>query len=122
MKNVRLKNNIVQEIIPEYALPVEKWYGADFAAQCVEAPDYVEQHWLYNPGTGEFSPPSEPEPEPEPAPTLDERVTTLEQQLAETDEAAIELYEANMAQEAVNAEQDEAIIEIYELIGGNTNG
>lgn len=47
---------------------------------------------------------------------------SLERQLAETDEAAIELYEANIALEIANAEQDEAIIEIYEMIGDNTNG
>ena len=46
----------------------------------------------------------------------------LEQQLAETDEAAIQLYEANLTLEQHNAEQDEAIIEIYELMGGLTNG
>lgn len=64
-----------------------------------------------------------PEPEPvEEQPTLDERVTALEEQLAETDEVAIELYEASLAQEAVNAEQDEAIIEIYETMEGLLNG
>lgn len=46
----------------------------------------------------------------------------LAEQLAETDEAAIELYEATLTMEAVNAEQDEAIIEIYELMEGNING
>ena len=57
MKTVRLKDNIVVEIIPEYALPVEKWYGKAFAEQCMEAPDEVEQHWAYNPETGSFSEP-----------------------------------------------------------------
>jgi hypothetical protein len=47
---------------------------------------------------------------------------TLEAQLAETDEAAIELYEANLALEEANAEQDEAIIEIYEMMGEIING
>ena len=46
----------------------------------------------------------------------------LEQQLAETDEAAIQLYEANIALEEANAEQDEAIIEIYEMMGEMING
>lgn len=50
--------------------------------------------------------------------TVDERVTDLEAQLAESDEAAIALYEAQMAQGAIDAEQDEAILELYELIGG----
>lgn len=46
----------------------------------------------------------------------------LSAQLAETDEAAIELYEASLIQEETNAEQDEAIIQIYEMIGEVTNG
>ena len=90
MKTVRLKNNIVFEIIPEYALPVEKWYGSEFAAECVDAPDNVEQHWVYDPETGTFSAPPEPEPEPEPVepiPTIEERVTTLEESNAEMTEA-----------------------------------
>ena len=71
MKTVKLKGNIVAEIIPEYALPVEKWYGGEFAAQCVEAPDEVDQRWVYDPETGEFSEPAEPEPIPEPEPEDD---------------------------------------------------
>lgn len=42
--------------------------------------------------------------------------------LAEVDEIAIELYEANLALEAINAEQDEAIIEIYEIMEAANNG
>ena len=53
-----------------------------------------------------------------PTPTVDERVTDLEAQLAESDEAAIALYEAQMAQGTIDAEQDEAILELYELLGG----
>lgn len=60
----------------------------------------------------------EPEPEPELEPTTDERIAALEAQLAESDEVAISLYEAQAAQEAVNAEQDDAILELYELVGG----
>lgn len=46
----------------------------------------------------------------------------LTSQLAETDEVAIELYEASLTQEAINAEQDEAIIEIYEAMEVMNNG
>ena len=68
MKLVRLKDNVVWEVIPEDALPVEDWYGPAFAAECVEAPDEVEQRWVYDPETGTFSPPREPVPvEPEPS-------------------------------------------------------
>ena len=63
-KWVRLQSNIVMETIPDYATPPEKWYGPDFAAQCVEALDEVEQGWVYDPETGTFSPPVEPEPVP----------------------------------------------------------
>jgi hypothetical protein len=42
--------------------------------------------------------------------------------LAETDEVAIDLYEAGLEQEAINAEQDEAIIEIYEMMEVASNG
>lgn len=47
---------------------------------------------------------------------------SLTEQLAETDEAAIELYEANLIHEETNAEQDEAIIQIYEMMEEVTNG
>lgn len=46
----------------------------------------------------------------------------VEQALAEADEIAIDLYEAGLAQEAINAEQDEAIIEIYEMMEAENNG
>ena len=62
MKTVRLRDNIVQEVIPEYALPVAEWYGEAFAAECVVAPDEVDQRWIYDPETGTFSEPVEPEP------------------------------------------------------------
>lgn len=42
--------------------------------------------------------------------------------LAETDEVAIELYEATLSMEAINAEQDEAIIEIFEAMEEIING
>ena len=47
-------------------------------------------------------------PEPEP---------TEQEQLAQSDETAITLYEAQEAQESINAQQDEALMEIYEMIG-----
>ena len=54
--------------------------------------------------------------------TLTDKEEALAKQLAETDEAAIQLYEANIALNEANAEQDEAIIEIYEMMGEITNG
>lgn len=53
---------------------------------------------------------------------LEEENKAINEQLAIVDETAIELYEANLAQEAINAEQDDAIIEIYETMEGIING
>ena len=47
-----------------------------------------------------------------------ESTVALEDALAMTDETAIELYEAMMAQEEINTAQDDALIELYEMIGG----
>ena len=60
MKIVRLDNGTVAEIIPQYATPVEKWYGAAFAAVCAEAPDEVELNWLLRDGA--FVPPEDAAP------------------------------------------------------------
>ena len=54
---VRIDNNIVVEIIPDYALPVEKWYGEEFAKECIEVPDTVTQGMIYNQETKTFSEP-----------------------------------------------------------------
>ena len=66
MKIVKLDGNTVREVIPEYALPVEKFYGAAFAAQCVEAPDEVGQRWILNEDGSWTNPENVVEPEPEP--------------------------------------------------------
>lgn len=57
-------------------------------------------------------------PEPETQVTINDRVTSLEEALIQTDETAIALFEAQMEQEEINVAQDEALIEIYEMIGG----
>lgn len=51
-------------------------------------------------------------------PTTDERLASLEDALAQTDETAIELFEAQEEQKEINAAQDDALIEIYELLEG----
>ena len=53
---------------------------------------------------------------PAPPPSTNERIAILEEQLAQSDETAITLYEAQEAQEAIKAQQDEALMEIYEMI------
>ena len=57
-------DNTVREVIPEYALPVSKWYGESFASRCVDAPDDVLQGMVYDPETRTFSEPVEPATEP----------------------------------------------------------
>lgn len=80
MKVVRIKDGVVEEIIPDYALPVEKWYGEEFSASCVEAPDEVDQRWVYNASDGTFSSPSDDQPKPEPteAQLLGQEITAME--------------------------------------------
>ena len=53
--------------------------------------------------------------EPEPPSTTEQRVSDLEEQLAQSDETAIALYEAQEKQEVINAQQDEALMELYEM-------
>lgn len=45
-------------------------------------------------------------------------IETLQSDLANTDEVAIELYEANLKQQEINQSMDDALIELYETIGG----
>lgn len=60
-----------------------------------------------------------PDPEPiKPEPTTEERLDNLEASLAQTDDTAIALFEAQLEQEAINTAQDDALIEIYEMLGG----
>lgn len=54
---------------------------------------------------------------PAPPPTAEQRISDLEEQIIQSDETAITLYEAQEAQESINAQQDEALMEIYEMIG-----
>ena len=112
MKTVRLKNNVVVEIIPEYALPVEKWYGAVFAAQCMEAPGEVDQNWTYDPETGTWAEPApyvEPEPAPEPEPTADERISALEAENHLLNQQVASLTDQNDFQE-------ELIVELANIV------
>lgn len=43
-------------------------------------------------------------------------LATVKETLAAADETAIELYEAQAAQEEINTQQDAALLEIYELL------
>lgn len=88
MKVVRLENNKIVEIIPEYALPVSKWYGEEFASHCVEAPDEVEQGWMLKDGV--FSIASY-------EPTLQEQISTLKNQLNSTDYKVVKCAECSLA-------------------------
>lgn len=80
MKIVRIINNIVVEIIPDAATPVEKWYNGDFARQCIEAPDEVQQGWYYDFEKKVFT---------ENIPEIATPITPLEQLRADVDYIAI---------------------------------
>jgi hypothetical protein len=60
MKTVRIQNGVVFEIIPDSAvnIGIAHCYGSEFASQCVEAPDNVQQNYIYNITTNTFSVPS----------------------------------------------------------------
>lgn len=59
-----------------------------------------------------------PEPEPDVYIPSEDRLSSLESALAQTDETAIELFEAQEEQTEINNAQDDALIEIYELLEG----
>lgn len=96
MKWVRIKDGAVFEIIPESATPVEDWYGADFAAQCVEAPDEVEQRWTYDAKLGTFAAPVEAENPGEPSGDT-ARIAALEEELAALKAAVVRGIELGTA-------------------------
>ena len=75
-----------------------------------EANEEIAKREAYN---GEYT--IEDDGKPEPPPTTEQRVSDLEEQLAQSDETAIALYEAQEAQEVINAQQDEALMELYEM-------
>ncbi len=82
MKWVYIVNGTVHEVLPPEAVPVAEWYGEVFAAQCVEAPNEVEQRWTYDAETGLFAPPKPEEGTAGPAPSLESRVDALETETA----------------------------------------
>lgn len=74
VKHVLIENCVVKEIIPDInpifpGVPIEERYAPDFVSQLIHVPDDtpVEQNWLYDPETGEFSEPAAEVPPPEPA-------------------------------------------------------
>ena len=75
-----------------------------------ESNEELAKREAYN---GEYT--IEDDGKPEPQPTTEQRVSDLEEQLAQSDETAIALYEAQEAQEVINAQQDEALMELYEM-------
>ena len=77
-----------------------------------EANEEIAKREAYN---GEYT--IEDDGRLEPPPTTEQRVSDLEEQIAQADETAISLYEAQEAQETINAQQDEALMQIYEMIG-----
>ncbi len=77
MKYVRLNNNVVVEIIPEFDpvfpnVPITERYPAEFVKKLVAVDDSVEVRvgMVYNAETGVFSVPEPPAVEPD-VPTVD---------------------------------------------------
>ena len=79
-----------------------------------EANEEIAKREAYN---GEYTIEDDGQPEPELTPTTEQRVSDLEEQLVQSDETAIALYEAQEEQDTINAQQDEALMEIYEMLG-----
>lgn len=112
---------------PEEISGMAKLFSDDDFLLCEDNLDNYERK--YHKGTL-FVVTNKPEETPEdPTTTPEYRLLVLEnenkllnERLAESDEIAIDLYEASLANEAINAEQDEAIIEIYETMEGLING
>ena len=48
----------------------------------------------------------------------DQKFHEVNEALVMADNTAIELFEAQLAQEEINTAQDDALIEIYEMLGG----
>ena len=78
MKYVRLNNNVVVEIIPEFDpifpdVPIEQRYPAEFVKKLVAVDNSVEVcvGMVYNAETGEFSEPEQPKPVTPSEPTVD---------------------------------------------------
>lgn len=98
--------------------PVTETYYED-EIQTVDEVYTVDTMTDYEPNTEAWEAWKASLPTPsKPEPTTEERLAALEEQLAQADDTAIELYEMQMEQEAINAAQDDALIEIYEMIGG----
>lgn len=87
--------------------------------QTVEESYFVDTVTAYTPNVEAWESWKASLPDPvDPEPTMEDRVTALEAQVAQADETAIELFEMQMAQEEINTVQDDALIELYEMIGG----
>ncbi|SHI11483.1 hypothetical protein SAMN02745823_02545 [Sporobacter termitidis DSM 10068] len=92
-KTVRIVDGTVREIIPPAAtIPsVAFWYGAEFAAQCIEAPDEVMQNWTYDVEAETFAAPVPPEPTPS-VPTIEEQITSVQNHVDMIDNAISDFF------------------------------
>lgn len=82
-------------------------------------PIYADTVTSYTPNIEAWEAWKAEQPTPsKPEPTTEERVSALEEQLAQADETAIYLFEMQAEQDEINAAQDEALIALFEMIGG----
>ena len=90
MQYVHVVNGVVHEIIPEAATQpsIDVWYPAEFAAECVECSDEVQQGWTHK--NDVFS-----------APTVavdnSAQISMLKAQLEASDYKVIKCYEYSLA-------------------------
>jgi len=87
MKTVRIADGVVAEVLPDYALPAEEWYGAEFASQCVEAPDDVTEGMVYDASAGTFKKPT----------TTQQQIEALKEKLSASDYKVIKFAEYSLA-------------------------
>lgn len=113
MKIVRLENNVVKEILPEatYEKGIVFWYGENFAAKCVEAPDDVTQGMRLV--DGQWLPIEQP-PELTPAQQREnayanDRIVEWQEELITVDEAN-DLFIKYFAEDSANADILRALI------------
>ena len=87
MQVVRLQNGVVKEALPVSSLAdAIKYYGNgqenNFTRSCAVVPDEVQQGWIHDPESGEFSPPPEPGPPVESVDVVTARLGALENCMA----------------------------------------
>ncbi len=116
MNYVYVENNTVREIVPEYdpafpGIPVEERYSEEFVSRLIaDGVGNVRPGWIYDPGTGGFSPPPASEIVPE------EELTDNSAENITKEDLLLAIAELAEKQEADKLETQEAIAELAESL------